>query len=167
MQNFNAMTVIVSGTYGGDNLCQNCADGASIDDSISEFYQGLTEYGEPTLRHKSEGKGSVRLPSIIKWTDTLPDYPDMESSATVGCQLCGLVRGALLRRGLSGRAAVDILCAYVWDGNGDKFDVENEHDEGLVYMRCEVFGTEPKIQRLAYIVFLVETEDGRYRTEDT
>lgn len=56
MQNFNAMTVIVSGTYGGDNLCQNCADGASIDDSISEFYQGLTDMGSPPSDTKAKGK---------------------------------------------------------------------------------------------------------------
>jgi hypothetical protein len=50
---------------------------------------------------------------------------------------------------------------YIWDGNGDRFDPESEQDEGLVYMRCEVFVREPR-ERLAYIVFLVEIEDGEY-----
>ncbi|KAK1760036.1 Neutral/alkaline non-lysosomal ceramidase [Echria macrotheca] len=149
----------IQGVEYGDTLCQRCFDGATIDDSIDDFHEGTNEDEKPTLRHRQEGSGSIRLTSVINWTDTLPDFPNMKETATAGCQLCGLVRRALLRRDLDNRGPVEVLGAYIWDGNGGKFDVESELDEGLVYLRCEVFSREPKIERIAYVVFLVETED--------
>jgi hypothetical protein len=151
---------IVEGSREGDFLCQRCAEGATIDDAASEFYEGTREDGKATLRHKDEGTGSSRLSSVIRWADTLPDLGHMEASAAAGCQLCRLVRTAVLRRNIARQGPVNVLCAYVWGGNRDKYDVENDLDDGLVYLRCEVFSQTPKIEKLAYIVFLIETKDG-------
>ncbi|KAK4160393.1 hypothetical protein QBC43DRAFT_303797 [Cladorrhinum sp. PSN259] len=158
---------ILPGTYGGDSLCQKCAEAATIDGSSSElYYEGVhkDEDGKPTLRHKNEGKRSLMLPSsIIQWIDVLPDYPDMEASARTGCRLCGLVRDALLRRDIhvaNERRRVRILCGYVWGGDRAYYDPHNDLDDGLVYMRCEVVGdgeSQADKERLAWIVFPAET----------
>ncbi|EFW99759.1 tol-like protein [Grosmannia clavigera kw1407] len=144
------------------DLCDRCARGAIIQDDTDEFREDINEDGTPTLHHAHEdGNKSIRLRSVLRWDDDAPEFPAMLQSATgeqgkEGCRLCRLVHQALKRRRLNHRGPTTIMAAYVWGGNRDRY-LSSYSDDGLVYMRCEVFSKTPPA--LAYIVFGVQVAD--------
>lgn len=157
------MSDTAASAFPGFGLCNRCTRGAIVCDDTDEFFEEVDDEGVLALHHANEeGNKSVRFRSAIRWEDTAPDFPAMLASAEgrgneSGCRLCGFVHQALVRRQVDYHGRVTVKASYVWGGNRDAY-LNSFCEDGLVCMRCEVFGARPPA--LAYVIFGVEVADG-------
>lgn len=145
------------GKHGGADLCDGCL-AVVIDDSAVQFYEGSFrgDQDEPTLRHSREGEDLVTLEPIRSWQDHLPGLSNMEEASKAGCQLCGFVRDAILRKQLKFESPISVNASYVW---GKERDLLQSRDDGLILWRCEVYSEEHG--QILAIDFSVETSNSK------
>jgi hypothetical protein len=151
---------IVPGTHGGATLCQKCAAGIAIDfdeDSGHFSYEELGPTPTPTAAPQSEADGPVCLNSRVEWQDESPDFPALMASYDAGCELCGFVRDALMRRNIGYRGEVDILGRYLF-GVSKQFVGDGQEDrDGVTYWSCQVIAEK---STLGFVAFRVGTMQG-------
>jgi len=119
------------------NLCGSCAKNAPLQDD--------NEYG-------SGQNGSV------SWDDICPDYLSLEASSQAGCDLCGVLRKALLRRNIVYEGVVRIKGRYEYEFNDPK-QGDTLVGHWLAHFQCQVMDLEGN--KLAAIMFSMSSGDGK------
>ncbi|KAI8676332.1 HET domain-containing protein [Fusarium sp. Ph1] len=141
-------------------------------------YEGEDEYGEEEEDDKdedkdegedgdeSEGDVSPDTDELFiagvpprRWNDELPDLPTMAEAADVGCQLCQLLREAILRKGVSFEGPIQVMAGYVWGASRSYLETK---DDGLVAWRCEVYAERGEGYLISLVDFNVETRNSKY-----
>ncbi|KAK6851874.1 hypothetical protein PG995_011999 [Apiospora arundinis] len=133
------------------NLCEACARNVPLQDD--------NKYG--TSQH-----------GPIVWDDTCPDYPTLETSARDGCDMCEMLREALLRRNINYKGGVKIKGRYCYTFHRPDGGYDYVQGGELAYFQCRL--TDNEGGELAAIMFSMTSDNnqicgwlrtnGHYRT---
>ncbi|KAK8007448.1 hypothetical protein PG989_001438 [Apiospora arundinis] len=133
------------------NLCEACARNVPLQDD--------NKYG--TSQH-----------GPIVWDDTCPDYPTLETSARDGCDMCEMLREALLRRNINYKGGVKIKGRYCYTFHRPDGGYNYVQGGELAYFQCRL--TDNEGGELAAIMFSMTSDNnqicgwlrtnGHYRT---
>jgi hypothetical protein len=129
-------------------LCERCSI-LRFDDKAFGGYESEDEDGRPILKIREEDRENVTWGYLksryhapdrrcayllldFNLLDTLPHLPELEKSADSGCEFCGILRSAILRKyaDCDGRVEIETL-AYFWSNeNGPEVLVAYARSEG-------------------------------------